>query len=78
MNNANLSARGDEPLASKDNQKVQQDCRTLTAASITNVAEVCNVSYSQVLNYVNHCRAQDELLESLQLFVFRFRPDLQL
>ncbi len=55
----------------------QKDCRVLTASSINDIASVCNVTYSQVLNHINSCRTDQEILDNLQVFVFRHRPDLQ-
>lgn len=55
----------------------QRDCQMLTASSINDIASVCNVAYSQVLNHINNCRSDQEILDNLQVFVFRYRPDLQ-
>ena len=55
----------------------QRDCQMLTASSINDIAFVCNVAYSQVLNHINSCRTDQEILDNLQVFVFRHRPDLQ-
>jgi len=54
-----------------------RDCRVLTASSINDIASVCNVTYSQVLSHINNCRSNQEILDRLQIFVFRYRPDLQ-
>jgi predicted DNA-binding protein YlxM (UPF0122 family) len=48
----------------------------LTASSISDIANTCNVSYSQVLNHINHCRSFENIEEYLQQFIFRYRPDL--
>jgi len=50
----------------------------LTTILIADVAEVCNVSYSQVLNHINHCRSQSDIEENLQQLIIRYRPDINI
>jgi len=54
----------------------QDSCHVLTASLMSDIAAICNISYSQVLNHVNNCRSHSDLEEHVQLFIIRYRPDL--
>ena len=56
----------------------QDNCHVLTASLISDIAAICNVRYSQVLNHINNCRVRSEVNEQLQLFIHRHRPDLRI
>lgn len=57
-------------------ETLKQGSHVLTASSISDIADTCNISYSQVLNHINHCRFVENIDEHLQQFIFRHRPDL--